>query len=70
MKLINFKQKQGYCFILTFENGETKESDLTELIGNYVSLECLNTARINTEWGCLEFKDGRVDIEPKTLYHS
>ncbi len=28
----------------------------------------LQTARINKEWGCLEFKDGAVDIEPVTLY--
>ena len=68
MKLLNFKQKEGYRFALTFENGETKETDLQTLIGNYVSLEFLNTARIDNEWGCLEFKDGAVDIEPKTLY--
>ncbi len=68
MKLVNFKQKEGYRFALTFENGETKETDLRELIGNYVSSEFLNTARIDNEWGCLEFKDGAVDIEPKTLY--
>ena len=23
---------------------------------------------LNQEWGCLEFKNGAVDIEPKTLY--
>lgn len=70
MKLIGFKQKRDYLFALTFENGEQKEADLKELLGNYVSVELLSTARIDPEWGCLEFKDGMVDIEPKTLYKS
>jgi len=48
MKLVNFKQKQDYLFALTFENGETKETDLQTSIGNYVSPEFLNTARKRT----------------------
>ncbi|MGZ5053887.1 MAG: DUF2442 domain-containing protein, partial [Methylobacter sp.] len=58
----------GYRFLLTFENGEVKEADLADLIGQHVSLDALNTARIDPEWGCLEFNNGWVDIEPKTLY--
>jgi hypothetical protein len=68
MKLLNFEKKDHYRFSLTFENGEMKEIDLQHLIGQHVSSEFLDTARINKEWGCLEFKDGAVDIEPKTLY--
>jgi len=68
MKLKNFEQQDGYRFKLFFENGEVKEVDLKTLIGSHVALEALNTARIDTEWGCLEFKNGSVDIEPKTLY--
>lgn len=68
MKLVNFKKLQDYWFVLTFENGETKDIDLAPLIAKHVSLENLQTARINSEWGCLEFNDGLVDIEPKTLY--
>jgi len=68
MKLQNFTQQEDYKFTLTFENGEIKETDLQDLIGSYVELEALNTARIDNEWGCLEFKNGYVDIEPKTLY--
>jgi len=69
MKLIKFTHQTGYKFILFFENGMNKESDLKELIGKYVSLEQIKTAQINTEWGCLEFNDGMSDIEPKTLYN-
>jgi len=68
MKIKHFEHLGGYHFLLTFENGETKETDLENLIGHHVSLDALNTARIDPEWGCLEFNDGRVDIEPKTLY--
>jgi hypothetical protein len=68
MKLKNFEHREGYRFVLTFENGETMEADLKELIGSHVNPEALDTARIDPEWGCLEFKDGMVDIEPKTLY--
>lgn len=68
MKLIEFKQKKEYHFILKFMNGEVKEVDLKELIGKHVSLIDLKSAKLNEEWGCLEFKSGMVDIEPKTLY--
>ena len=68
MKLKYFEHIDGYRFLLTFANGEIKQTDLKELIGQHVSLDDLNTARIDTEWGCLEFKNGMVDIEPKTLY--
>ena len=69
MKLKNFEHKQNYFFKFVFENGEVKEADLKALIGKFVEEEQLNTAKIDTEWGCLEFKNGAVDIEPKTLYH-
>lgn len=68
MKLKHFEHYDGYHFLLTFENGEVKEADLVDLIGHHVSPDALNTARIDTEWGCLEFNGGKVDIEPKTLY--
>ena len=68
MKIKHFEHLDGYRFLLTFENGEVIETDLVDLIGHHVSLDALNTARIDPEWGCLEFNDGRVDIEPKTLY--
>lgn len=68
MKLKHFEHGNAYRFLLTFENGETKEADLMDLIGQHVSLEALDTARIDAEWGCLEFNGGKVDIEPKTLY--
>jgi hypothetical protein len=68
MKLIKFKYLKGYVFILTFENGETKETDLTSLLAKHVDENNLNTAQLNKDWGCLEFNDGAVDIEPKTLY--
>jgi hypothetical protein len=60
MKLEHFKHHQDYWFVLTFENGELK-TILEQLISQYVSPETLNTARINTEWGCLKFKQGMVD---------
>lgn len=69
MKLVSFKHQQGYLFTLTFENGEIKDADLKILIEKYVSPNNLNTAQVNPEWGCLEFNNGVVDIEPKTLYY-
>jgi len=68
MKLISFIHQTDYLFSLFFENGINKETDLKELIEKHVSIEQIKTAQINAEWGCLEFNDGRVDIEPKTLY--
>jgi len=68
MKLKHFEHIDVYRYLLIFENDEHKEVDLIELIGNYVSLDQLNTAHIDPEWGCLEFNGGQVDIEPKTLY--
>jgi len=68
MKLKHIEHREAYRFLLVFENGETQETDLKDLIGGPVGLDALDTARIDSEWGCLEFNDGMVDIEPKTLY--
>jgi hypothetical protein len=68
MKLRHFEHQEGYRFVLTFENGEIRQVDLQDLIGAHVKVDMLSTARIDPEWGCLEFDSGRVDIEPKTLY--
>ena len=38
---------------------EGQKNDLADLIGYYVPLDALNTARIDTEWGCLEFNGGQ-----------
>ena len=68
MKLKHFEHIDAYRYLLIFENDEQKDVDLIDLIGIHVSLEQLNTAHIDPEWGCLEFNAGFVDIEPKTLY--
>ena len=68
MKLKHFEYIEAYTFDLTFEDGRTWRTDLQDLIGHQVPIENLKTARIDPNWGCMEFSDGRVDIEPKTLY--
>jgi hypothetical protein len=68
MKLSQIKHQEDYKFLVTFENGEESVVDLRSLISNYVARNELKTAKIDQEWGCLEFKGGEVDIEPKTLY--
>lgn len=68
MKLKTFEQKCDYEFIFVFENGEQKYSDIKGLVAKYLKPDELKTATINNEWGCLEFKNGTVDIEPNTLY--
>ncbi len=68
IKLENFKNS-GFNFLLFFANGEMIDVDLYPLIGKHVSEESLKSARIDCEWGCLEFHNGIVDIDPKTLYN-
>lgn len=68
MKLKQIEHIEGYRFILTFENGEIIQADLKELIGSFVAEDAVHTARIDPDWGCLEFNQGAVDIESKTLY--
>ena len=68
MKIKNFEHKDAYRFVLTFQNGEVIEADLKDLIGQHVRVDDLSTARIDPDWGCLEFLGGSVDIEPKTLF--
>ena len=68
MKLHQYEQIHAYRFLLSFENGEIWEADLKDLIGQHVTADDLHTAYINSDWGCLEFLGGQVDIEPKTLY--
>ena len=69
MKLQDYKIIEGYIFSLTFEDGTTKIIDLSSLIQAKVSKSEVSTAKIDKEWGCLEFKDGLIDIEPNTLYN-
>ncbi|MCX7192264.1 MAG: DUF2442 domain-containing protein [Proteobacteria bacterium] len=68
MKLKQFEQQCGYVFGLTFANGEFIEADLAPLIAKHVDASELTSARIDQDWGCLEFNNGAVDIEPNTLY--
>jgi hypothetical protein len=68
MKLRHIEQREIYTFEMTFENDETKLADLQGLVGQYVAVDELHTAHIDPEWGCLEFLNGQVDIDPKTLY--
>lgn len=68
MKLKDFTHKNDYVFHLVFDDAKTVDVDLMPLLGGYVEPEALMTAQLDTEWGCLAFKDGMVDIEPKTLY--
>lgn len=64
MKLSRFTHLYDYVFSLDFANGETIESNLADLIGNHVDLQNLNTARIDPDWGCLEFSSGMQWIVP------
>jgi hypothetical protein len=68
MKLKQFEQHYDYIFGLTFANGEFIEADLAPLIAKHVAAGELQSARIDQDWGCLEFNNGAVDIEPSTLY--
>ena len=68
MKLTALERRHGFKFALTFCNGERVTVDLEPLIGNYVSTDSLGTAEIDPDWGCLQFREGSVDIEPATLY--
>ena len=68
MKLHSFEHKNQYVFILEFANHCRIEADLSPLLAAYVEPSAINTAQIDPEWGCLMFKEGMVDIEPKTLY--
>ena len=60
MKLKYFEHIDAYRYLLIFENDEQKDVDLIDLIGKHVSLEQLNTAHIDPEWGCLEFNAYRA----------
>ena len=67
MKLSSFSHDK-YKFFLTFSNGQQAVVDLKPLLGEYLSEQALDSARVDPEWGCLEFSDGSVDIDPSTLY--
>jgi len=68
MKLNKFTNIDHYIFEFDFENGLHKRVDISPLVQSKVSLKDLKSAHIDEDWGCLEFNDGMVDIDPKTLY--
>lgn len=61
-------QNSGFTFSLTFVNGESVDVNLKPLIGEHVAEKDLPSARIDPDWGCLEFCSGAVDVAPETLY--
>lgn len=67
MRLQSF-QNTGFEFSLMFENGEVIAVNLKTLVGEYVSEKNMSSAHLDSEWGCLEFCNGDVDIDPNTLY--
>lgn len=67
MKLESF-ENSGFNFLLFFADGEIFTVDIHPLVGRYISENDLNSARIDPEWGCLEFRNGIVDVDPTTLY--
>ena len=69
MKLKDFKIVNDYIFDFIFINDFQKKVNIKTLIDSKLSLEELETAKIDKDWGCLEFKNGLFDIEPKTLYN-
>ncbi len=68
MRLIKFKIIKDYLFDLYFEDGTKKSVDLYNLIHSKVSKDEIFSAHIDPDWGCLEFNNGFIDIDPKTLY--
>jgi hypothetical protein len=68
MKLNAFTNIDQYIFEFDFEDGTHKIVDIAPLVQSKVSLEDIKSAHIDSEWGCLEFNDGMIDIDPKTLY--
>lgn len=68
MKRVAYKHLGAYRFSFRFVNGEEREADLQPLIGEYVAVDQAASVRLDPEWGCLEFADGRIDIAPATLY--
>ncbi|MGE4501678.1 MAG: DUF2442 domain-containing protein [Thiomicrospira sp.] len=68
MKLQSFQHKKNYVFSFVFADHSYAEADLSPLIQAYVEPAEIDSAEIDPEWGCLTFKNGMVDIEPKTLY--
>ena len=42
--------------------------NLRALINKHIAENDLDSAKMDAEWGCLEFCDGAVDIDPAILY--
>jgi hypothetical protein len=67
MRLQGF-QNIGFQFLLVFTNDQAMVVNLSPLIDEHVAEAGLDSAKIDVEWGCLEFCNGAVDIDPTTLY--
>jgi hypothetical protein len=69
MKLEKIENLGNYIFKLYFVNKEIITTNLKTLLQNKVVENELDTAKVDRDWQCLEFKDGMVDIEPNTLFN-
>ncbi len=68
MRLSKFQNLNNYLFYFLFEDGFEIETNIKDVVAEKVDVILLNSARIDMDWGCLEFDNGQIDIEPKTLY--
>ena len=57
MKLKKLINKGDFEFVLEFENHQLFEINLKELISEKIKKRELQTAKIDEEWGCLEFNE-------------
>ncbi len=68
MQLLKCENLGNYHFSLQFKEENFENINLKNLIASKIKQKALQTASVNSEWGCLEFENGLVDIEPKTLF--
>lgn len=67
-KLVSARHLEHYLFFLEFSGGKRLGCDLSPLLAAHLKESDLDSMKVDPDWGCLEFLDGQVDIDPRTLF--
>ena len=73
LRVSSVKVLDGHRLSLCFSNGQNRVLDMSPLLdkGVFKALRdesVFNDVKINPDFGCLEWKDGEIDIDTDTAY--
>ena len=71
LEIISAKYNGDYCIVVTFNNGECREMDFSDIVNRYPVFRPLKDKSLFSKFivtDTLEWIDGTIDIAPEYVY--